>query len=284
MIKSKKIKVLLGVLIALAVMFEVFALVIAPKKQYYLIYDWMIYVTNYLIIIALLLIIWSEKFKSIKVAIIISLVVANSTLMYFVGGVNLIVSKSPDKSHEVILKEYKHMNFETLNLKRRALIFGKKVETLMGSSTYKTIEKNTYKLQWLNSDTALFIYDINGKNNLKNTMFTLGDRGYINYYYVMASTQGKWIDKEDDKSYFLNRGKDVAYADGGTLRYYNSSNEEQFGLSSVIITGDDRNPTLAISINPDCSLDENHQVVKGGSISVVEVTLKEAEIKTFYKE
>lgn len=284
MIKSKKIKVLLGVLIVLAVMFEVFALVIAPKRQYYLIYDWMIYVTNYLIIMALFLIIWSEKFKAIKAAIIIILVVANSTLMYFVGGVNLIVSKSPDKSHEVILKEYKRMTFETVNLKRRAAIFGKKVETLMGSSTYKTIDKNTYKLQWLNSDTALFIYDINGKNNLKNTMFTLGDRGYIHYYYVMASTQGKWVDKEDGKSYFLNRGKDVAYADGETLRYYNSSKEEQFGLSSVIIPGDDRNPTLAISINPDCDLDENQQVVKGGSISVVEVTLKEAKVKTFYKE
>ncbi|NME64788.1 hypothetical protein [Clostridium cadaveris] len=284
MIKSKKIKTLLGILIVLAVLFEVFSLIVAPKRQYYLIYDWMIYVTNYLIIIALFLIIWNEKFRGIKAAVIAALIIANSTLMYFVGGVNLILSKSPDKSHEVILKEYKNMRFETVNLKRRAMIFGKKVETLIGSSNYKSIEKNTYKIQWLNNDSALFIYDMDGKNNLKNTMFTLGDRGYINYYYVMASIQGKWIDKDDDKSYFLNREKDVAYADGGSLRYYNNSKEEQFGLSSVIIPGDSMNSTLAISIDPSCELDENYQVVRGGSISIVEVTLKEAKVKTFFKE
>ena len=44
------------------------------------------------------------------------------------------------------------------------------------------------------------------------------------------------------------------------------------------------NSTLAISIDPSCELDENYQVVRGGSISIVEVTLKEAKVKTFFKE
>ncbi|WP_143148587.1 hypothetical protein [Clostridium amylolyticum] len=51
-----------------------------------------------------------------------------------------MISKLPDKQHELILKEYKKMNYETVRLKRRGFIFGKQVASLVENSKYKAIE------------------------------------------------------------------------------------------------------------------------------------------------
>ena len=120
MIKNKKIKVVLLIIELLLITFQAFVIEVLAPKGYYLIHNSIFYGLNYVIIIVLCLLSNKNKYiKWIKLTMVLILFVANTAFFYYLGNVNVMISKSEDNKHELILKEYKKMNYETVRLNRR---------------------------------------------------------------------------------------------------------------------------------------------------------------------
>lgn len=220
MIKNKKIKVLLFIIELLLITFQVCTIVVLAPKGYYLIYDWIFYGLNYLIIIIFCLLLLSKNkyIKWLELTTALILFIANTAFFYYLGNVNVVVSKSEDSKHELILKEYKNMNYETVRLSRRWVIFGKKSATLVESSKYKTINNGTYKIDWVSSDTSIVTYKTSASSSLQQSIFSFRSINYISYQNVAPSLAGKWLEKDNPSNYFLyDLGKIVYTKDGGTI-------------------------------------------------------------------
>ncbi|MDU1855290.1 MAG: hypothetical protein E6789_07300, partial [Clostridium baratii] len=94
MIKNWKLRFILYILEIFLLLFQGITLILT-LKDYYLIYDFIFYVVNYLILIIFCLLISKGKIvRYIFYGIAIALITANTVFFYFMGNVNLIVSKS----------------------------------------------------------------------------------------------------------------------------------------------------------------------------------------------
>lgn len=285
MIKNKKIKIVLGVVALLLLIFQGLYIGVATVNDYYLIHDWIFYGINYIIIIFLCLLYNKNRYvRWIQLLIGLILLVANTTFFYYMGDVNVVVSKSEDNQHEIILKEYKKMNDETVRLKRRGFIFGKEVATLMGSSKYKTIEEETYKIDWVSGDTAVVTYQANDEGILQQNIFSLRSTNYISYQNVAVSLTGKWIEQDNPENYFMYDKGEIVYAKNGQLYYYNDEDTAQQGILAVVITGGNEKPTLSVVLNSDAAFGDNGLIMDGGTITISPVTLKETEGKVYSRE
>lgn len=284
MIKNKGIKVFLCMIELLLIAFQAITIFLAVSKDYYLIYDCIFYVINYIIII-LLCLPYSKKraVKWIQLSIGLILIAVNTTFFYYTGNVNVVVSKSGNNKHEVILKEYKKMNFETMRLKRRWVVFGKKTDTLMGSSKYKTIEQHTYKIDWISGDSAVITYKPDSSGTLQQSVLSFRSTNYISYQNVAVSLTGKWLEKGNTNNYFMvNRGT-IVYVSGGEMYYYDINNAKQQGVSAIIVTGDSSEPSFSVILNSDCVIGSNGLINKNGTITICPVTLKKVEGKVYTK-
>ena len=285
MIKNKKGKLVLFIIEVLLITFQALTIWLRVYKEYYLIYDWIFYGINYIIIILLCLPYGKNRFvKWIQLTIALILLAANTTFFYYVGYVNTVVSKSADNKHELILKEYKNMNFETVRLKRRWLIWGKKVDNLMGSSKYKAIEKGTYKIEWISVDNAVVTYQTGSKSTLQQSIFSYRSTDYISYKSVTASLTGKWFEKDNTNNYFMVNRSMIIYAKDGQLYYYNINDTKQQGVSSIIVTGDSSKPSFTVVLNSDCIIGNNGLIKTGGTITISPVTLKKSTEKIYFRQ
>ncbi|GGH87812.1 hypothetical protein JOD43_004103 [Pullulanibacillus pueri] len=286
MIKHIGIKVGLGCIAALLIVFQALILFVAEPKDYYLIYDWIFYAVNYLIIIALFFLFASKRryLVAIQILIVIVFLVMNTTYLYYKGDENIVVSHSQHQQHEVILKESKKMKDETVSLKRRGVIFGKKVTTLTGSSRYKAIEKDRYQIEWVSGDIAILTYQTNVQGALKQSIFSFRASDYSSYYYVIVSLTGKWVEKDHSQNYLMSNNGELIYAKEGHLYYYSQDDIEQQGVFSIIVTGDQHRPSFTVVLNADSELDKNAIVKKGGTITVSPISLDQSKGKVFEKQ
>lgn len=283
---NRKVKYGLFGLLLILVIFQGLTAVVAFKKGYYLIYDWIFYLINYLIILIGLYLYLKQKWdmkKSTKIAITVVLIVINGTIIYKIGIPNILISKSSDKKHELILKEYPGMNFKTMRLKRRGFIFGRQVDTLEGTAIYKAIENKNYKVDWASDDNAVFTYQTNEEGKLSEKIYNFRTTDTISYYYVLPSIEGKWVSKENKKNYFIYDGKKIIYSDGKKIYYYSPKNSTQYGVLSLVIKSKE-NPTISVVINSDSVFGEHEIVQPGGSITVLENSLQKSGYKVFYKQ
>lgn len=285
MIKNKKLRTALWIIEILLIIFQALTIGLRTLKDYYLIYDWIFYGINYVVAILLFLLYSKNRYlKWLQLALVLILVAANTTFFYYVGNINLVISKSQDNKHELILKEYNKMSYETMKLRRRWLIFGKKTAVLTGSSKYKTIEKGTYKIQWISGDTAVLIYRADDKDALKESIFSFRSTNYVSYINVAPALTGKWYEKDNHNNYFMyDKGK-IVYAKDGQLYYYDAGGTEQQGISSIIITGDDAKPSIIVVLNSDCNIDNSGLINTGGTITILTVSLEKTEGEVYYRE
>lgn len=286
MIKSNKMKIMLGVVAVFLLIFQALVLGVAAPKGYYLIYDWLFYGINYVIILIFLSMMWRKNryFKWGQWILGLILLTANTTFFYYLGDVHVVVSKSKDNPHELILKEYKQLNKETVVLKQRGIIFGKKVAVLIGSSQYKTIEKATYKIDWVSGDIAVVTYQASTKDTLQQSIFSFRSSDYVRYQNVAVSLTGKWLEKNNPKNYFLyDKGK-IVYANNGGLYYYSAAETEQQGIFSLIIRGDKNKPIFTIILNSDCVFGDDNLIKDGGTITLSPLTLEESAAKVYERE
>lgn len=285
MIKNENAKIALWILEVLLIIFQAGVILLGVLGQYFLIYQWIFYGVNYLIIIIPCLLYSKNKYLTwAKLIIAIVLFTVNTTFFYYMGNTNLIIDKSQDKKHEVILKEYKNSNYETIRLKRRWVIFGKKVDTLIGSSKYKTIEKGTYKIDWVSGDTAVINYTANVDGVLQQSIISFRSTNYISYVNVLPSLNGKWIEKDNSKNYFMYTGDKLVYAKDGQLYYYNTANTKQQGVTAIVIKGDSTKPSLTVVLNSDCVIGSDCLINPGGTITINEITLEKTESKSYSRE
>lgn len=285
MIKNKKVKILLFIIEILLIIFQALTIWLQVYKDYYLIYDWIFYGINYIIIILLYLLFSKSQFaKWIQLTIVLILLTANTTFFYYVGYTNTVVSNAASTKHELILKEYKNMNFETVRLKRRWIIWGKKTDTLMGSSQYKTIEKGTYKIEWISGDSSVITYQTDSKGTLQQSIYSFRSTDYISYKSVAASLNGKWLEKDNTNNYFMVKQGTIVYAEDGQLYYYNINDTKQQGVSSIIVTGDSTKPSFIVVLNPDCKIGNNGLIETGGTITISPVTLKKSTENIYFRQ
>lgn len=283
---NKKLKLGLVILTVLLITFQILTVGVALVKRYYLIYDWIFYIINYLIIIIILYIYFKTRWdikKSTKWALAVILIVINSTVFYKAGATNVLVSKSSDGQHELILKEYENMNLKTVRLKRRGIIFGRNVDELDKSETYKALENKTYKVDWASDDNAVLTYATDEEKDISVAVYNFRPTDIISYYYVLPSIEGRWIDKENKNNYLIvDRGK-IVYSIDNNIFYYNSENATQHGVLSLVFKQKD-SPSFSIVINSDSEFNEHTTVKPGGSITIVENTLEKSKPKVFYKQ
>lgn len=285
MIKNKKIKILLGVAALLLLIFQGLYIGVATVNGYYLIHDWIFYGINYLIIIFLCLLYNENQYvRWTQLTIGLMLLIANTTFFYYMGDVNVVVSKSKDNQHEIILKEYKKMKDETVRLKRRGVIFGKETDTLVGSSNYKTLEEKTYKIDWVSGDTAVVTYQANDEGALQQSIFSLRSTNYISYQNVAVSLTGKWIERDNPENYFMYDKGGIVYAKDGQLYYYNQDDTAQQGILSIVITGGEEKPSITVVLNSDAAFGDNGLIVDGGTITISPVTLEKTEGEVYERE
>ncbi len=264
---------MLATLLVLLVIFQVLVLGVATPKGYQLIYSWIFFAINYLIIILLCMIYTKNSFlKWSKWLIGLILFVANTTFFFYMGDVNLVVSKSQDQN-EVILKEFNKMNTETVHLKRRGIIFGRETGSLMGSSSYKAIEEETYKIDWVSEDVAIVTYKVSEQGNLQQEFISRRSSTYSSYQYVAVGLMGRWYQKDNSDNYVQFDQGEIVYAKEGQLYYYTYEDTVQHGIFSIVVNGDDNKPSFSIVINADASYDEDGLIKKGGTITVSPITL-----------
>ncbi|WP_100403853.1 hypothetical protein [Bacillus sp. FJAT-42315] len=285
MIRNRKMKIMLCVMAAVLMVFQGLIIGVAAPMGYYLIHEWIFYVINYVIIIMFLLLYSKNHFvRWTQMILGLILLVSNSTFFYYMGDVNVVVSKSKDHQHEVILKEYKKMSNETIRLKRRGVLFGKKVATLMGSSTYKTLEEETYKIDWVSGDTAVVTYQVSEKGTLHQSIFNFRSSNYVSYQNVAVSLTGKWFEQENPQNYFMYDAGEIIYAKDGQLYYYRNEDSEQQGIFSIVIKGDENKPSFTVVLNSDSVFGDDGLIKDGGTITIYPVTLKELEGKVYYRK
>ena len=285
MIKNKKVKFGLTIIGFLLLIFQISVLLLSFYKEYYLIYDWMFFAINYLIVILLVLLTNENKgLKWFKLGFALALFVINSTFFYYLGNVNLVISKSPGKQYEVIIKEYKNMKLETVRLKRRGVIFGKKVETLTGSSSYKAIESNKYKVQWPNNEISIFIYSTSKDETLDEKIYSFNESNLVSYVNVLPSLYGKWISQDNPNNYFMVNLNDIVYAKDNKLYYYSNDEVTQQGISSIVVNSNTKDkPFFTLVLNSDSVIGKDDLVNKGGSITITDITLKDSKGEIFRK-
>lgn len=285
MFKNKKTRILLWIIGLMLAAFQAFVIGIAAPKGYCLIHDWIFYGLNYAIIIIFLLLCINQKHgKQVGPIIALILIVANTTIFYYKGAVNLVVSKSDDSKHELILKEYKKMNYETARLKRRWVVFGKKTDVLTGSSKYKAIEKGTYKIEWISGDIAVATYKTGDNNSLQQSIFSLRSTECISYQNVVPSLTGKWIEKDNPQNYFMYNAGKIVYAKDGQLHYYGSEDTKQQGVTSITIKGDETKPSLTVVLNSDAVIGDNCLIKDGGTITICPLTLEKSKGNVYYRK
>ena len=285
MIRNKKVKFGLTIIGFLLLIFQISVLLLSFYKEYYLIYDWMFFAINYLIVILLVLLTNENKgLKWFKLGFALALFVINSTFFYYLGNVNLVISKSPGKQYEVIIKEYKNMKLETVRLKRRGVIFGKKVETLTGSSSYKAIESNKYKVQWPNNEISIFIYSTSKDETLDEKIYSFNESNLVSYVNVLPSLYGKWISQDNPNNYFMVNLNDIVYAKDNKLYYYSNDEVTQQGISSIVVNSNTKDkPFFTLVLNSDSVIGKDDLVNKGGSITITNITLKNSKGEIFRK-
>lgn len=286
MIKNKKMKIVLCIVAAALTILQGLIVGVAALKGYYLIHEWIFYVMNYVIIVSLLVVLHSENQYVRWAQLIIGLIllVSNTTFLYYMGNVNVVVSTSKDSQYEVVLKEYKNMSNETIRLKRRGFFFGKKVATLRGSSRYKALEENTYKIEWSNEDTAIVTYQANANGALQQSIFNFRSSNYSSYKYVAVSLRGKWFEQDNPQNYIMYKQNEIIYAKDGQLYYYGYEDSEQHGIFSIVMTGDEKKPSFTVLLNADAVFDEDGLIMDGGTITIYPATLNESTGKVYYKE
>ncbi|MDU1053050.1 hypothetical protein [Clostridium baratii] len=282
MIKNWKLRFILYILEIFLLLFQGITLILT-LKDYYLIYDFIFYVVNYLILIIFCLLISKGKIvRYIFYGIAIALITANTVFFYFMGNVNLIVSKSENNKYEVILKEYKHMNYNTVRLKRRWLIYGKKVQTFEGSYNLKFIQENNYKIIWDN-DQALILYK-NYDAGVEVSIVSFRKDNYISYQNVIPALEGKWIDKSNkNNNIIFNQGK-IIYTKDDKLYYYNSQNTVQYGVDAILVKGGYDKPTFAVLLNSNAKIGENCLLNDDATISIYNIGLEDSKGGVYYKE
>ncbi|MGL5313588.1 MAG: hypothetical protein ACRC92_10095 [Peptostreptococcaceae bacterium] len=283
--KNKKIKVLLFLLEIVIITFQLFTAFIAKYKDYYLLYDWIFYLLNYVIIVIPFVIFHKyKKYSQLRILLAIFLVALNTIYFYKLGTNKLIVSQSPNKNHELILKEYKNINTETIRLKRKFLIYGKKVSIMDTSLYYKTFLEGNYKIDWLSDDIAVVTYISNERFEINQDIFPFRDTGSISYYYVLASITGKWTDKSDNSNYLIQNKGELTYSKNGDIYNYTSEDITQYGILAIMVNGNDTKPSFTVILNSDCEIENSGLIKDGGTITIMETDVLKSQPKIFNKE
>jgi len=281
---NKKLKIALWILALVLAGVEFSVYWVQDMTSYILIYNWLIYAINYLMAMILFIATASNRFVKWLQWLIGILIVAVTTAWIFKEHVNLIVSTSDDGKHEVILKEYANLNDKTVQLQRRHLIFGRKMDTLIGSSTYKTIAEKTYTINWVGGQTAVVTYKTAPSGPLEQKFINFRWSKNIGYYNVGVSLTGKWIERGHPQNYFLyDKGKMIYAGEGKLYTYIDVEETQQLGIYGIKLIGGKQKPSFTIVLNSDSQLEPSGLIADGGTITICPLSLNAADYKVYKK-
>lgn len=286
LIRNRLLHILIAGVVVILIGFQGLLIFVAVPHDYVLIYDWIFYAINYVIIFCFLFIrISNQAYHWLQWLVCLILFVANTTFFYYIGDVNLVVSKSPDNEHELILKESKKMKNETVRLKRRAGVFGKKVATLAGSAHYKAVEAGTYNIDWVSGDIAVVTYDATGEGRIEQSIFSMRRSKYVHYRYVAPSLTGKWLERDNEENYFIYDRGEIVYAKDGELFYYqDTADTEQHGIFSITVRGDGEKPSFSVVLNSNCTFEDNDLVNEDCTITILPASLERTMGQEYFRE
>lgn len=260
----------------LLIFFQLLLIGVAMPRGYYLIYDWMFFAINYAILLFLFLAFYQMCYMKWLVGFMcLGLLTANTVFLYAFRGINVEISKPEDESHEVILKEYPNLKFETVRLKRRGILFGEKTDVLKGSSEYKPLEEKAYNIEWVSGDTAVLTYLIAPDGPLEQNFFFYRSTDYIRYQYILTGLMGKWVQSDNPENYLLFDGEAIVVANDGELTYYNPNDTEQHNILALTVKGEDQASSFNIILNPDAEYTESGILDDDSSITVLPITLED---------
>lgn len=276
---------LLGVFLLL---FQAAFIGFAAPRGYSLIYEWIFYAINYAIIFSvftgIVLLFQGALVKWIAGVAVLGLLAVNSLYFYTEGDVNVLVARSDNGEHEVIFKEFKRIDRETVRLKRRGGIFGREVAVLEGSASYKALEEGQYKLEWPVADTAALTYQTDGDESLAQQLVHFRSSDYISYKYVAVGLLGDWVQQDDPQHTFSSDNKEFVYRRDGETTVFDIFDTEQFGIYSLVMEDAEGSPVLTIIMNPGTEFDEDGIIKEDGTITIAPVSLEKTESAVFVRE
>ncbi|RIW31833.1 hypothetical protein D3H55_14500 [Bacillus salacetis] len=279
-----KMKMIASAVFVLLLMFQS-AVLAARSYDVYLVYGWIFFINNYLLIFLLLFLLpWNNVYVKWGVrGCALALIVANTTFFYYFGNTNVLVSKPASGEHALILKEYKNLRYETISLKPFIPLFGRATDVLEGSADFKAIENSQYKVEWVSGDTAVLSYRPDKGTSLAQTIFNFRGSDYVRYQYVLVSLTGKWKEEDNPENYFIYDQGEIVYANNGELYYYGEEETEQQGIFSLIVNGNESKPSFTIVLNDDAEYEESGLLEEGSTITISPVSLDEEEGKVYHK-
>ncbi|WP_113930626.1 hypothetical protein [Bacillus sp. P14.5] len=284
--KNKRWKIILGLFAVLLAGFQAAVLAAGRLFDVHLVYEWIFYANNYILVVLLLLLAVPKNVYALWTirAAALMLLVSNTTFYYYMGNINVVVSKPEDGDHTLILKEYENSRYETVRLKPLAFLFGRETAVLKGSSEYKAIQEGEYNVEWVSGDSAIITYKTEEESLLEQDVFNFRDSDYVSYQYALVALTGKWYEKDNPDSYFMVDQGEILYAKDGELHYYSEDEAEQQGIFSLVFKGADEKPSFTIILNSDAEYGEDGLIKKGGTITISPADLNETEGKVYLKE
>ncbi|GGE30223.1 hypothetical protein GCM10011391_06010 [Pullulanibacillus camelliae] len=266
---SKRLKAgLWGVALLLGCL-QAFFYFLEDMSDYIVIYGWVIYGVNYLILLIIFIAFTPHRiFKWVQWSVAFILLIMNSVFFYQQEStVHLIVSESKDQKHEVLFEENEHSGEKTVRLERRGLIFGRKLTMLDGSATYKTFAQNTAQIKWINGDTALLTYK--EKKNGQTYQQFISFRPSVGYHHIAVSLSGTWIDKDHPQNQWTYDRGEIAFRMDGTIYHYNDSQDtEQLGIYGFKVFGDYLKPSYTVVLNEDSTIGQDDLIADGGTFTL----------------
>ena len=275
--KTKKIvKIISLVIFILFICLQCGYIFVLKSHDFEYIIDQLFYIVNEVIIFngTISILLWVKKNKIKDISSCVVFVIATIINLCFMINNTLnttsIIDFSNNFSHELIIKLDKETGSAVVYKDIRLFIFARPKLQL----PYEI--KGDIKRQWLTNDICNVTYT-DKDANLREYVATYGDRGNgVSYSYVFNVLQGDWLTLEKEGNHTrlnTNRRSIIIYKNGKT-ETFDYSDIKQYGTIAIVLYQNEL-PRYVVALNKDCSIDDKTHIIKdGGTITVVEVSMK----------
>ncbi len=245
------------------------------------IYDWLPYCLNGGILIfgagALICLLLPGKKGLFFILSGFFLLFTTDLVFFFLFGTSCRteVRFSPQGGNQVIVKQEKESG--TTRVYRHPILW----VLAKPSDEFPHPVQGDMKFQWITSDICTITYQTDGGETHQYTA-TYGERGDgISYFYVLNALRGSWINSDEGQpAPLLNVGADeiVLTSTDGTKRLrFSAENCVQFGTTSLTLCTEDGIPLYSLSMDENCTLDQNDNVRTGGTLLLCPVSMEDTD-------
>ncbi len=246
------------------------------------IYDWFPYLLNGTALIlgagALYCLLLPGRKLFFAILSVFFLLFAANLVFFFLFGASsrTEVRFSPQGGHQVIVKQEKESGNARLYRNPLLWLWAKPEEE------FPYPVQGDIKFQWMTSDICTVTYQTDGGETHQYTA-TYGERGDgVSYFYVINAIRGTWNNTDEGQPAPLLKaeadGITLTSSDGTKRLQFSAENCVQFGTTSLTLCTKEGIPLYSLSMDENCTLDQNNNVQTGGTLLLCPVSMEDTDI------